>query len=109
MLLSIVIMTIGTGLMAIMPIYNTVGIFAPIAVLIARLLQGFAVAGEFGSATSFLVEHTKDRKGFFASFQWFGQGIAAVLSSFFGVVLFTWLRRTRSKAGGGACRSCSAF
>jgi MHS family proline/betaine transporter-like MFS transporter len=60
-------------------------------VLIARLLQGFAVAGESGSATAFLVEHTTDRKGFFASFQWFGQGLAAVLASFFGVVLFTWL------------------
>jgi MHS family proline/betaine transporter-like MFS transporter len=74
-----------------MPTYSTVGIVAPIAVLIARLLQGFAVAGEFGSATAFLVEHTTDRKGFFASFQWFGQGLAAVLASFFGVVLFTWL------------------
>jgi MFS transporter, MHS family, proline/betaine transporter len=91
MLLSIVIMTIGTGLMAIMPTYNSVGVLAPIAVLIARLLQGFAVAGEFGSATAFLVEHSKDRKGFFASFQWFGQGVATVLSSFFGVVLFSWL------------------
>ena len=55
MLLSIVVMTIGTGLMAIMPTYATVGIVAPVAVLIARLLQGFAVAGEFGSATAFLV------------------------------------------------------
>ena len=91
MLISIVIMTIGTGLMAIIPTYSTIGIAAPIAVLIARLLQGFAVAGEFGSATAFLVEHTEDRKGFFASFQWFGQGLAAVLASFFGVVLLGWL------------------
>ena len=91
MLLSIVIMTAGTGLMAIMPTYATVGILAPIAVLVARLLQGFAVAGEFGSATAFLVEHSKDRKGFFASFQWFGQGVAAVLSSLFGVILYGWL------------------
>ena len=91
MLLSIVIMTVGTGLMAIMPTYNTIGILAPIAVLVARLLQGFAVAGEFGSATAFLVEHSKERKGFFASFQWFGQGLAAVLSSLFGVILFSWL------------------
>jgi MFS family permease len=100
MLLSIVIMTIGTGLMAIMPTYNSVGILAPIAVLIARLLQGFAVAGEFGSATAFLVEHSTDRKGFFASFQWFGQGIAAVLSSFFGVVLFTWLTTEQIESWG---------
>ena len=91
MLLSIAIMTLGTGLMAIMPTYGTVGILAPAAVLIARLLQGFAVAGEFGSATAFLVEHSKERKGFFASFQWFGQGLAAVLASFFGVILFSWL------------------
>ena len=100
MLLSIVIMTIGTGLMAIIPTYNSVGILTPIAVLIARLLQGFAVAGEFGSATAFLVEHSKDRKGFFASFQWVGQGVAAVLSSFFGVVLFTWLTTEQIESWG---------
>jgi MHS family proline/betaine transporter-like MFS transporter len=100
MLLSIVFMTIGTGLMAIMPTYNTIGILAPIAVLIARLLQGFAVAGEFGSATAFLFEHSKDRKGFFASFQWFGQGIAAVLSSFFGVVLFSLLTTDQIESWG---------
>jgi len=91
MLVSIVIMTAGTGLMAVMPTYASVGIAAPIAVLVARLLQGFAVAGEFGSATAFLVEHSKTRKGFFAGFQWFGQGLAAVLASFFGVILTAWL------------------
>ena len=87
MLLSIVVMTTGTALMAFMPPYSSIGILAPIAVLLARLLQGFAVAGEFGSATAFLVEHSTSHKGFFASFQWFGQGLAAVLASFFGVVL----------------------
>jgi MHS family proline/betaine transporter-like MFS transporter len=74
-----------------MPTYGTIGILAPIAVLIARLLQGFAVAGEFGSATAFLVEHSRQRKGFFAAFQWFGQGLAAVLASLFGVILFGML------------------
>jgi len=87
MLLSIVIMMIGTALMAVIPPYETIGLAAPIVVLIARLLQGFAVAGEFGSATAFLVEHSRERKGFFASFQWFGQGLAAVLASLFGVVM----------------------
>lgn len=87
MLLSIGIMTLGTGLMALMPTFGSIGIAAPIMVLVARLLQGFAVAGEFGSATAFLVEHTRERKGFFASFQWFGQGLAAVLASLFGVVM----------------------
>jgi MHS family proline/betaine transporter-like MFS transporter len=91
MLASIALMTLGTGMMALIPSYATIGIAAPIGVLIARLLQGFAVAGEFGSATAFLVEHTTHRKGFFASFQWFGQGLAAVFASFFGVVLTTAL------------------
>jgi MFS transporter, MHS family, proline/betaine transporter len=100
MLVSIVIMTIGTGLMAVMPTYSSVGLVAPIAVLIARLLQGFAVAGEFGSATAFLVEHSDERKGFFASFQWFGQGLAAVLASFFGVVLFGLLTTDQLESWG---------
>ncbi|MGA8933576.1 MAG: MFS transporter [Pseudolabrys sp.] len=100
MLVSIVIMTIGTGLMAVMPTYSTVGLVAPIAVLVARLLQGFAVAGEFGSATAFLVEHSDERKGFFASFQWFGQGLAAVLASFFGVILFGLLTADQLESWG---------
>src|SRR6185437_11237322 len=85
---------------AIMTTYGTVGILAPAAVLIARLLQGFAVAGEFGSATAFLVEHSKERKGFFASFQWFGQGLAAVLASLFGVILFGWLTTDQLESWG---------
>jgi MHS family proline/betaine transporter-like MFS transporter len=100
MLMSIVIMTIGTALMALMPSYQTAGIIAPIAVLFARLLQGFAVAGEFGSATAFLVEHSQRRKGFFASFQWFGQGLATVLASLFGVLLTTWLTTDQLQSWG---------
>ena len=108
MLLSIVIMVFGTALMAILPTYCTIGIPAPISVLISRLLQGFAVAGEFGSATAFLVEHSRERKGFFATFQWFGQGLAAVLASLFGVILSARSRRTSSTAGAGACPFSSA-
>jgi MFS transporter, MHS family, proline/betaine transporter len=100
MLVSIVFMTIGTGLMAILPTYASIGVLAPIAVLIARLLQGFAVAGEFGSATAFLVEQSTGRKGLFASFQWFGQGLAAALASFFGVVLTSVLTSSQLESWG---------
>jgi MFS transporter, MHS family, proline/betaine transporter len=78
-------------LMAIVPTYASIGAIAPAAVLIARLIQGFSVGGEFGGSTSFLVEHGSERKGFFASFQWAGQGLAAVLASLFGVGLTTML------------------
>jgi MFS transporter, MHS family, proline/betaine transporter len=82
---------IGTLVMVFVPTYASIGVLAPIVVLLARLMQGFSVGGEFGSSTSFLVEHGPDRKGFFASFQWAGQGFAAVLASLFGVGLTTAL------------------
>ena len=63
MLVSIILMMVGTLLMAIMPTYATIGIFAPLGILAARLIQGFAVAGEFGSATTFLAEHAPELRG----------------------------------------------
>src|SRR5271167_2350090 len=89
--LSILLMTLGTGLMTIMPSYGSIGLAAPILVIAARLLQGFSVAGEFASATAFLVEHRPDRAGFFASWQWSSQGLAAVIATGFGVLLTTTL------------------
>jgi MFS transporter, MHS family, proline/betaine transporter len=87
--LSIVLMTIGTGLMTVMPSYAAIGIAAPALVIAARLLQGFSVGGEFGSSTAFLVEHRPDRAGFFASWQWSSQGLAAVVATGLGVLLTT--------------------
>jgi MHS family proline/betaine transporter-like MFS transporter len=87
--LSIVLMTIGTGLMTVMPSYASVGVLAPVLVIAARLLQGFSVGGEFASSTAFLVEHRPDRAGFFASWQWSSQGFAAVIATGFGVLLTT--------------------
>lgn len=85
--LSIVLMTLGTGLMTIMPSYNALGVLSPCLVIAARLLQGFSVGGEFASSTAFLVEHRPDRPGFFASWQWASQGLAAVVATAFGVLL----------------------
>jgi MHS family proline/betaine transporter-like MFS transporter len=89
--LSIQLMVIGTAVMALMPSYATVGLIAPIAIFAARLLQGFAVAGEFGSSTAFMIEHSAHRKAFFASFQFAGQQLAKLLSALFGVGLTTSL------------------
>ena len=85
--LSILLMTIGTGLMTIMPSYSTLGLLSPVLVIAARLLQGFSVGGEFASSTAFLVEHRPDRAGFFASWQWASQGLAALIATGFGVLL----------------------
>jgi MHS family proline/betaine transporter-like MFS transporter len=91
LMVSIVLMTIGTLSIAIMPTYETIGILAPIAVLVARLVQGFSAGGEFGSSTAFLVEHRPDRRGFVASWQFASQGLSALLSSVFGVGLILWM------------------
>ncbi len=87
--LSIALMTIGTGLMTLLPSYASIGVLAPILVIGARLLQGFSVGGEFGSSTAFLVEHRPDRAGYFASWQWSSQGLAAVIATGLGVLLTT--------------------
>jgi MHS family proline/betaine transporter-like MFS transporter len=100
LMISIVLMTIGTLLIAIMPTYETIGILAPIAVLAARLVQGFSAGGEFGSSTAFLVEHMPHRRGFIASWQFASQGLGQVLSSAFGVGLTSWMTATDMNSWG---------
>jgi MFS transporter, MHS family, proline/betaine transporter len=92
-----VLMTLGTSFMSIMPSYAwlatlipgypSLGLLSPILVIAARLLQGFSVGGEFASSTTFLVEHRPDRAGFFASWQWTSQGLAALVATGFGALL----------------------
>jgi MFS transporter, MHS family, proline/betaine transporter len=89
--LSIGLMMIGTLLMVITPGYRTIGIAAPIIISIARLLQGFSVGGEFGSAVAFLVEHAGERKGYVAGWQWASIGIVSIVVSLFGLALTTLL------------------
>jgi MHS family proline/betaine transporter-like MFS transporter len=91
LLLSMALMMIGTTLMAVTPGYATIGLAAPIIITLARLLQGFSVGGEFGSAVTFLAEHGGGRRGFSASWQFATGGIITVLASLFGVGLTTLL------------------
>ena len=89
--LSIALMMIGTTLMVVTPGYASIGIAAPVIITIARLLQGFSVGGEFGSAVAFLVEHAGDRRGYSASWQWSSTGIISVIVALFGLALTTLL------------------
>jgi MHS family proline/betaine transporter-like MFS transporter len=89
--LSILLMVVGTTMTALLPGYATIGLAAPILILVARLTQGFSVGGEFGSAVTFLAEQTASRKGFVASWQWASTGITGFLASGFGILLTTLL------------------
>lgn len=91
LLLSMALMMIGTTLMAVTPSYATIGLAAPIIITIARLVQGFSVGGEFGSAVSFLSEHAPGRRGFGASWQFATAGLITVIASLFGIGLTSLL------------------
>jgi MHS family alpha-ketoglutarate permease-like MFS transporter len=71
MTLSVLLMSFGSLLIAISPGYNTIGIFAPVLLLIARLLQGLSVGGEYGTSATYLSEVAlASRRGFYSSFQY---------------------------------------
>lgn len=89
--LSIALMTLGTALIAFMPTYDSIGLWAPAGIVLARLIQGFSAGGEFGSSTAFLVEHAPHRRGFFSSWQVASQGLSLLMAAAFGAALNGWL------------------
>jgi MHS family alpha-ketoglutarate permease-like MFS transporter len=71
MTLSVLLMSLGSLIIAMTPTYHTIGILAPILLLTARLLQGLSVGGEYGVSATYLSEMaTKNRRGFYSSFQY---------------------------------------
>ncbi len=100
MLLTIWLMMAGTFLIAVMPTYESIGLLAPIGILVARLLQGFSAGGEFGSATAMLVEHYPERKGFISSFMFASQGVSGLLGAGFGLVLTATLTTEQLESWG---------
>lgn len=91
LLLTIGLMMLGTLIIAVTPVYARIGVAAPVALVVARLIQGFSAGGEFGSATAFLAEQSAERRGFFSSFQSASQGLTTLFASTFGIVLTTKL------------------
>lgn len=68
-LVTLIIMGAATAVVGILPTYATIGIAAPIALLIIRVLQGLALGGEYGGAAVYVAEHVPDdRRGFYTSF-----------------------------------------
>ncbi len=68
-LVTLLIMGGATALIGLLPTYESIGIAAPIMLLILRLLQGLALGGEYGGAATYVAEHAPDKqRGFFTSF-----------------------------------------
>jgi len=69
LVLCLFVMGVATMLVGVLPTYEQVGLLAPALLVILRLIQGFAVAGEISGASSMILEHAPfGRRGFFASF-----------------------------------------
>lgn len=89
--LTLMLMMVGTLIMAIAPTYEMVGVWGALIILLSRLIQGFSAGGEFGTATAFLIETAPHKKAFYASWQVASQGASMLLASAFGYVLTTQL------------------
>jgi MHS family alpha-ketoglutarate permease-like MFS transporter len=71
MVVSILMMGLGSLLIAMLPTYAQIGALAPLLLLIGRMIQGFSTGGQYGTAATYLSEIAfSGRRGFFASFQY---------------------------------------
>ncbi len=88
LLFSIALMAVPTALMGLLPTYETIGVAAPLLLVLLRMCQGIAVGGEFTSSIVFLAENAPPaRRGFFASFSMFGATTGTMLGSAVGALL----------------------
>ncbi|MDB5517036.1 MAG: cit [Tardiphaga sp.] len=88
LIVTLGIMAVGTVIIAICPTYETIGVAAPILVLLGRLVQGFSAGVELGGVSVYLSEiATPGNKGFYTSFQSSSQQVAIFVASLIGFML----------------------
>ena len=79
---AMLLMGVSTFLVGVLPSYAQVGALSPLLLVLLRVIQGFAVAGELGGASAMIVEHAPDsRRGFFASFSLQGTQAGSILAT----------------------------
>lgn len=101
MLISIVLITLGSLGLAATPSYAAIGVAAPAAVVAARLVQGFALGGEIGPIGAFLIEIAPaERRGLYASWQSASQAIAGLAAGGVAAALSIALSATALEAWG---------
>jgi MFS family permease len=94
LLLTLGLMAIGTMTIAFMPGYESIGLVAPVLVLVGRLLQGLSAGVEVGGVSVYLSEiATKGNKGFYVSWQSASQQVAVVFAAVIGLIVTSYLTR----------------
>ncbi|HXG55454.1 MAG TPA: MFS transporter [Vicinamibacterales bacterium] len=92
-LVTLLIMGGATALIGVLPTYATIGIAAPIILLVIRILQGLALGGEYGGAAVYVAEHVPDgKRGFYTSFI----QITATLGLFLSLAVILFVQNTMS-------------
>jgi MHS family citrate/tricarballylate:H+ symporter-like MFS transporter len=92
MLLSFALMGLGILGLALVPSYATIGMAAPVLAVLFRLLQGFALGGDVGPTTAFLIEAAAPKhRGFYTSLQFASQGLAVASGGLVGTILASTL------------------
>ncbi|MEV0318514.1 MFS transporter [Streptomyces sp. NPDC050658] len=82
MLLTMVLMGAGSFLIGCLPTYDTIGVWAPVLLVLLRVVQGIAIGGEWGGATLMVAEHAGERpRGLWTSFTQLGAPLGTVLST----------------------------
>ncbi len=101
LIVTLSIMAAGTVLIALVPGYASIGLFAPLLVLLGRLLQGFSAGAEMGGVSVYLSEiATPGHTGFYTSWQSASQQVAIVVAAALGYTLNAWLQASDVAAWG---------
>ena len=102
--LSVTLMCAGSLMIAVTPGYATIGVMAPVLLVVARLLQGISVGGEYGASATYLSERAgRKRRGFYSSFQY----VTLIMGQLLALSVLLVLQRVMSDAalmawGGGS-------
>jgi MFS transporter, MHS family, proline/betaine transporter len=88
LVLTVLIMALGTGMIGLAPTYASIGLAAPVIIVLGRLLQGFSAGGEVGAATTLLMESgSASRRGSLVSWQVASQGGASLAGALIALLL----------------------
>lgn len=99
--LSVALMFSGSILIAVAPTYATAGLFGPATLLIARMLQGLSLGGEYGASATYLSEMApRNHRGFWASFQYMTLCGGQLCAIFVAVILQSFLTEAELTAWG---------
>jgi len=84
---TLLLMGVGSILIGLLPTYGSIGITAPVLLVVLRVMQGFATGGEWGGSVLIAVEAAPERRGFFGGFTQAGGAAGSVLATTFMTVM----------------------